>query len=225
MPCRTIIGPNVPDDEHGAQHGTREKRQATCCESGRRDRPRATPPMRLHTSRRSGNMLAPGSVDGREVAMDAIVTELVQRFERGGLTRRELIQGLSALVATASATPAAAQAPGLQATGINHTSVLVADLQRTAELYGKIFGLKADSEEKANRILRLGTGGSGVASTLVSLRQQNPPGTIDHFAISVQGFGRDKVSELLQQHGLTPADNIEFGFHVKDPDGAVVQIV
>lgn len=156
--------------------------------------------------------------------MDAIVTELVDRFERGGLTRRELIQGLSALVALA-ATPAAAQAPGLQATAINHTSVLVTDLQRSADFYGRIFGLKTVSEDKANKILRLGTGGSGVASTLVSLRQQNPPGTIDHFAISVQGFNRDKVTELLKQHGLTPADNVEFGFHVKDPDGAVVQIV
>ena len=61
--------------------------------------------------------------------------------------------------------------------------------------------------------------------TLVSLRQQNPGGDIDHFAISVKGFNRDTVTQLLKQHGLTPANNIEFGFHVKDPDGAVVQIV
>ena len=33
------------------------------------------------------------------------------------------------------------------------------------------------------------------------------------------------AAEVLKPHGLTPADNIEFGFHVKDPDGAVVQIV
>ena len=154
--------------------------------------------------------------------MDAIVTELVNRFERGRLSRRELIQGLSALLAAA---PAAAQSAGLQATGINHTSVLVTDLQRSADFYGRVFALKPVSEDKPNKILRLGTGGSGVGSTLVSLRQQNPPGTIDHFAISVQGFNRDAVTQVLKQHGLTPADNVEFGFHVKDPDGAVVQIV
>ena len=157
--------------------------------------------------------------------MDATVTQLVERFERGGLTRRQLIEGLSALVALAGASATAtAQSAALQATAINHTSVLVTDLQRSTEFYG-MFGLKPVSEDKANKILRLGTGGSGVASTLVSLRQQAPAGTIDHFAISVQGFNRDAVTQVLKQRGLTPADNIEFGFHVKDPDGAVVQIV
>lgn len=157
--------------------------------------------------------------------MNTTITDLVTRFERGRLTRRQLIQGLSALLAAAGAAPAAAQPGGLQATGIDHTSVLVTDLQRSADFYGRIFGLAPVSEDTANRILRLGTGGVGVNSTLVSLRRQAPAGDIDHFAISVKGFNRDSVTAALKQHGLTPANNIEFGFHVKDPDGAVVQIV
>jgi len=157
--------------------------------------------------------------------MDRVIGELVDRFERGGLTRRQLIEGLTALIAVGAVSSAAAQATGLKATGINHTSVLVTDLQRSADFYGRVFGLKTVSEDKPNKILRLGAGGSGVASTLVSLRQQNPPGTIDHFALSVQDFSRENVTQVLKQHGLSPADNIEFGFHVKDPDGAVVQIV
>jgi len=158
--------------------------------------------------------------------MDAIISDFVTRFERGGLTRRQLIQGLSALVAAGtSVSSAAAQAPKLQAATINHTSVLVTDLQRSADFSGKVFGLLPVSEDKDNKILRLGAGGSGVNATLVSLRAQNPPGLIDHFAISVQGFNRDTATQVLKQHGLTPANNIEFGFHVKDPDGAVVQIV
>jgi catechol 2,3-dioxygenase-like lactoylglutathione lyase family enzyme len=160
------------------------------------------------------------------MSMDAIITELVNQFERGGLTRRQLIQGLAALVAVGGMSPpSAAQSGGLKATGIDHTSVLVSDLQRSAEFYQRIFGLTPVSEDKANRILRLGAGGTGVDSTIVSLRQQNPRGLIDHFAISVEQFNRDAVTEVLKQHGLTPDQNIEFGFHVKDPDGAVVQIV
>lgn len=157
--------------------------------------------------------------------MDAIAA-LVERFERGALTRRELIHGIAALVA-AGATPAqpAAQGTQLKATGIDHTSVLVRDLQRSAEFYRRVFGLTAVSEDKANRILRLGTGGTGVDSTIVSLRQQEPPGLIDHFAISVDQFNRDAATAVLKQHGLTPEQNIEFGFHITDPDGAVVQIV
>jgi len=158
--------------------------------------------------------------------MDAIITELVNRFERGGLTRRQLIQGLAALVAVGGTSPpSAAQSGGLKATAIDHTSVLVSDIQRSAEFYQRIFGLTPVSEDQANRILRLGAGGTGVGRTIVSLRQQNPRGLIDHFAISVEQFNRDAVTQVLKQHGLTPDQNIEFGFHVKDPDGAVVQIV
>jgi catechol 2,3-dioxygenase-like lactoylglutathione lyase family enzyme len=158
--------------------------------------------------------------------MNTAIADLVTGFERGALTRRELIRALSALVAAgATSSSAAAQAAGLQATGINHTSVLVTDLQRSADFYRRLFGLVPVSEDKPNRILRLGVGGAGVGSTLVSLRQQAPPGLIDHFAVSVQNFNRDAVTGVLKQHGLTPQQNVEFGFHIKDPDGAVVQIV
>jgi len=160
--------------------------------------------------------------------MDAMITELVSRFEHGGLTRRQLIQGLSALVAAGvSPPPSVAQSAGLKATAIDHTSVLVTDLQRSAEFYRRIFDLTPVSEDKANRILRLGVRGTGVGvgRTMVSLRQQNPPGLIDHFAISVERFNRDAVTQVLKPHGLVPEQNIEFGFHIKDPDGAVVQIV
>jgi len=153
--------------------------------------------------------------------MDSVISELVSRFERGVLTRRQLIQGLSALVAVSGAPAAsAAQSSGLKATGINHTSVLVRDIQRSAEFYQRVFGLMPVSEDKPNRIFRLGVG-----STLVSLRQQNPPGLIDHFALSVENFNQDSATAVLKQHGLTPDRNVEFGFHVKDPDGAVVQVV
>ena len=158
--------------------------------------------------------------------MDAVISELVKRFERGGITRRELIQGLSALVAASGMpSPAAAQGAGLKATGIDHTSVLVTDLQRSSEFYQRVFGLRPVSEDKPNRILRLGASGTGPGATLVSLRQQDPRGVIDHFAISVENFNRDAATAILKQHGLNPTQNIEFGFHVKDPDGAVVQVV
>ena len=92
--------------------------------------------------------------------MDANVTGLVDRFENGRLTRRELIEMLTALIAVAGTSAgASAQTPGLQATAVTHTSVLVTDLQRSADFYLRVFGLKPVSEDKANRILRLGTGG------------------------------------------------------------------
>ena len=152
--------------------------------------------------------------------MKTIITDLVQRFERGGLTRRQLIEGLSVLVAAGGASQAAAQGSRLRATGVDHVSVLVSDMQHSADFYQNVFGLSPVSEDKPNRILRLGG-----KRTLVSLRQESPVGLIDHFALSVENFNRDAVTAELKQHGLTPQQNIQFGFHIKDPDGAVVQIV
>ena len=152
--------------------------------------------------------------------MEPIVDDLVRRFERGALTRRQLIQGLSALVASAGVSPAAAAQAGLRGTGIDHVSILVTDLQRSAAFYQRVFGMTPVSEDKPNQILRLGT-----SRTVVSLRHEGPSGVIDHFAISVENFNRDTVTGQLKQHGLTPAQNVQFGFHIKDPDGTVVQIV
>jgi len=148
--------------------------------------------------------------------VEPVISDLITRFERGALTRRELI-GALALLAGAGTTASAAT---LKGASINHVSVLVTDMARSIDFYGRVFGLTLVNEDKANKIARLGAGGK----ILVSLRIEPPPGVIDHFAIGVEGFNRDAVTADLKGFGLTPAENIQFGFHVKDPDGAVVQI-
>ena len=148
--------------------------------------------------------------------MEPVISDLITRFERGALTRRELI-GALALLATSGATASAAT---LKSASINHVSVLVTDMARSIDFYGRVFGLTLVNEDKANKIARLGAGGK----ILVSLRVEPPPGVIDHFAVGVDGFNREAVTADLKGFGLTPAENIQFGFHVKDPDGAVVQI-
>lgn len=150
--------------------------------------------------------------------MEQAISNLVGRFERGRLSRRELIQALTVVAAAGMGTPVAA-AP-LRSGSINHVSVLVTDMARSMEFYNRVFGLSVQNEDKANKIARLGSGGK----VLVSLRVEPPPGLIDHFAIGVEGFNREAVTKELQGMGLTPSENLEFGFHVKDPDGAVVQI-
>jgi len=153
--------------------------------------------------------------------MESIVSDLVNRFERGVLSRRQLIQAVSMLVAATPATgDGAAQATGLKATGIDHVSILVSDMQHSAEFYQRLFGMTVQSEDKPNQILRL-----GAQRTIVSLRHEPPAGVTDHFAIKLDNFDRDRVTEQLKVHGLTPQNNIQFGFHIKDPDGVVVQIV
>jgi len=150
--------------------------------------------------------------------VEPVIADLVTRFERGSLSRRELIGALALLAGAGAASPASAAT--LKGASINHVSVLVTDMARSIDFYGRVFGLTLVNEDKANKIARLGANGK----VLVSLRIEPPPGVIDHFAIGVEGFNRDAVTADLKGFGLTPADNIQFGFHVKDPDGAVVQI-
>src|SRR5882672_4676632 len=119
--------------------------------------------------------------------METIIADLVSRFEGGGLTRRQLIQGLSMLMATSASSAArAAQTGGLLGTGIDHVSILVDDLQRSSAFYQSLFGMTPLSEDKPNQILRL-----GMKRTIVSLRHEGPSGIVDHFAISVENFNRE----------------------------------
>lgn len=150
--------------------------------------------------------------------MESFIDQLVTGYERGTLTRRALIQSLSAVAAAGVGVTTADAAP-LRAGSINHASVLVSDMARSVEFYDRVFGLKVLNEDKPNRIARL-----GIDKVLVSLRVEPPAGRIDHFAIGVENFNKEAVTKELQGMGLTPSENLEFGFYVRDPDGAVVQM-
>ncbi len=154
--------------------------------------------------------------------MEAIISNLLERFEKGALTRRGLIQGLAMLTA-ASSTQAQAQTPGagLKAAKIDHVSIQVTDLPRSVAFYEKIFGLTVVSEDKPNEIVRLGTG----RRALVSLHHKSPTGLVDHFAIGVENFNRESVTQTLKALGADPSDNLDAGFHIIDPEGMSVQIV
>ena len=153
--------------------------------------------------------------------MEAIISNLLNRFERGALTRRELIQGLAMLTA-ASGTATDAQVPDVNIKGakIDHVSIQVNDLTRSVAFYQKMFALTIVSEDKPNEIVRLGNG-----RALVSLHHKSPTGVVDHFAIGVENFNKDSVTRKLKEAGANPEDNLDAGFHIKDPEGISVQIV
>ena len=153
--------------------------------------------------------------------MEQIIGDIVDRFERGRLSRRELIQGLSMLGAAASSAAAEPEQPApVSASGIDHVSVLVSDLDRSQDFYRKVFGMSLLSEDKEHGIRRLG--GKRV---IVSLRKETPYGTVDHFGIHVENFDRDRATQTLARHGLTPRQNWQYGYYVNDPDGMNVQLL
>jgi lactoylglutathione lyase len=149
--------------------------------------------------------------------MEAIISDLLNRFEKGALSRRGLIQGLAMLTAAG----AQAQDTAIKPVKIDHVSIQVTDLPRSIAFYQKIFGFTVVSEDKPNEIVRLGAAGK----VLVSLHHKSPTGLVDHFAIGVEKFNKEAVTRELKENGTTPDENLDAGFHIKDPEGMRVQIV
>jgi catechol-2,3-dioxygenase len=152
--------------------------------------------------------------------MDSVIEDLVTRFDFGTLSRRQLVQGLAALAAAGTALPAAAQTAPFASTRIDHISRQVTDLPRAIEFYERVFGLKVLNEDKENKIARM-----GVTKIIVSLHEKPPVGIVDHFAIAIDGFDRERVTAELAKHGLRAEENLDYGFFVRDPEGFPVQIV
>jgi catechol 2,3-dioxygenase-like lactoylglutathione lyase family enzyme len=153
--------------------------------------------------------------------VEAIISDLLNRFEKGALSRRGLIQGLAMLTAAGGAASIGqAQDAGLKGVKIDHISIQVSDLPRSIAFYEKIFGLTVMSEDKPNEISRLGAG-----KIIVSLHHKNPTAIVDHFAIGVENFNKERVTQQLKALGVTPEENLDAGFHIKDPEGMNVQIV
>ena len=152
--------------------------------------------------------------------METIISGLLNRFEEGRISRRELIQSLAMLTATGGAAAAVRQDMPFKSSRIDHISIQVTDLPRSIAFYQKVFGLSILGEDKPNEIVRMGT-----TRVIVSLHHKPPTGIVDHFAIAIDGFDRDAVTRALRQQGLTAEENLDYGFYVRDPEGIPVQIV
>src|SRR5688572_32658150 len=152
--------------------------------------------------------------------MEAIISGLLNRFEEGKVSRRELIQSLTLLAVAGGAASAAPQETPFKSTRIDHISIQVTDLPRSIAFYQRIFGLSVLNEDKANVIIRM-----GATRTIGSLHHKPPTGIVDHFVIAIDGFDRDAVTRALKQQGLTAEENLDYGFYVRDPEGVPVQIV
>jgi len=146
--------------------------------------------------------------------MESAISTLLKSYETGKLGRRDLLRGL-ALLASASSTASAA---GFEGSGINHVSLYVSDLQRSTEFYQRVFQCSVQKREGNNAL------GLGKSGRLV-LRPGNPPGKVDHFAIGVDKFNQASVTADLKARGVTPLQETDAGFHVKDPDGFKVKII
>jgi catechol 2,3-dioxygenase-like lactoylglutathione lyase family enzyme len=146
------------------------------------------------------------------------ISKLVAAYEKGDLSRRQLI-GALALLAGTSTTASAADLQGLT---INHVSLQVKDLKRSRDFYSKVFGLSVLREGGRDNSIYMGHEKNGV----VVLNPVEPAGKVDHFAITVKSFEKQSATQQLKQLGLVPIDEqAGASFHIIDPDGFKVQIM
>ena len=159
--------------------------------------------------------------------MEHVIANLLQAFERGKMTRRQLIQSL-AVVATAASTAgaqpaAAADSTVLKATYLNHVGYQVADYARSRDWYAQLFGMKValDDGEKANLAV-------GESLLIFHTRPSASTPTVDHVCLTIADWDKDKsvkdkVGAELKRRGLEVRTTAG-SFHFKDPDGFELQV-
>jgi catechol 2,3-dioxygenase-like lactoylglutathione lyase family enzyme len=155
---------------------------------------------------------------------------LVTQYEQKSLSRRELVSSLVGLTGLllAGGTKAAQQpAPVALGRSMNHVSLSVADVNRSADFYSRVLGLEIISRP-ANGGLNMGLG----SESFLGLYQLNNPGTMHHLCIGVDNYDADALAAKLQEHGLSanisrdPANRTSGGdqLYFRDPDGISVQL-
>ena len=89
--------------------------------------------------------------------MEQMISNLLVDFERGRMSRRQLVQSL-AVAATAGAAPALAAAPakGFKATAVNHISYGSADYGKTRDFYADLLGMKVGHDDGKQCYLEFG---------------------------------------------------------------------
>jgi catechol 2,3-dioxygenase-like lactoylglutathione lyase family enzyme len=149
--------------------------------------------------------------------METIISKLLSSYEKGSLSRRELVSGLALLAASGPAV-AAQDELDFKNANIDHVSIHVADLQRSIDFYQKMFGFSVVSRADPD-IVRVGNG-----KILVSINRGSPARTIDHFSIGIPRFNAGAGRRYFTQRGAMPLQGDYAGFHIKDPDGINVQV-
>ena len=136
--------------------------------------------------------------------MEHFIASLLEDFEHGKITRRQLIQSL-VLAATATSTAGAValtgdERKGFSAVAVNHISYQVSDYAKTRDFYADLFGLKvvADTGKQCRLVLN-------DSNTFIIPRNapsEVTPPRIDHIAYTIAAWNKSAVEAELKRPGL-----------------------
>lgn len=152
------------------------------------------------------------------------VEGLLNDFECGKLTRRQVAVSLATLAAGALVSPLAkADDPGprsFPAISLNHVTMRVPDIQKTSRFYQEFFQMQLRQHSPTVHIL-------GVGKSFFGLEQctGNEPAHFSHYDFGLANFNADQIRAALRKRKLEIEDehsSESFKFH--DPDGFTVQV-
>ena len=151
-----------------------------------------------------------------------IAETLVQDFEQGLLSRRQLasrLMGLGAALTVMNRVAGASQGEHgtFEATGLDHVALNVTSVPRSRDFYIKHLGLKVVRDGGEDNCF-LGGGGD----FFLTLFKGDKPG-LNHYCYAIKGYAVDQAEEKLKAAGLKPrreGNRIYF----PDPDGIEVQV-
>jgi catechol 2,3-dioxygenase-like lactoylglutathione lyase family enzyme len=158
--------------------------------------------------------------------MESTIAKLLDDFDRGRMSRRQLIKSIAVVAAATAAgvtsASAAQTSKGFKAVAVNHISYQVSDFAKTRDFYADLLGMKVvgDIGTQCNMIL-------GDTNTFLIPRkvpQGITPPRIDHIAYTIENWDKNAVKSELKRRGLNPTPDTENSFHVKDPNGFDLQI-
>jgi len=147
------------------------------------------------------------------------IETLVTQYERGTITRRQLLAGLTVLTATnGAAGEEQKKEPAFRARSLNHVTLSVSNVERSTQFYQSILGIEEISRQKNGINL-------GVGESFIGLYRIEEPPRVNHFCLGLDDFDVPRAADRLKEFGIKPyvrQDKPEVYF--RDPDGISVQL-
>ena len=157
--------------------------------------------------------------------MNTLISDLLTGYERGTITRRELLTTMNALAAglvTQTGVVHAQDSSVVKGLTLDQVQLSIADPGASREFYTKLLGgtVTADSTATLARIL-LPDG-----SRIVLARQSAGHGVIDHFGVAIADFDAQTITTSVSRTFPNAKVQSEAtSVSVWDPDGIRVQLM
>jgi len=157
------------------------------------------------------------------------ISAMIAQYERGQISRRQLVVGMSSFVALLGTagwrgtgsrqedTQSDDTEPTFHAKGLNHIALQVTDLARSRDFYVKHLGLTVRRDGAQNCFLNCG-------KHFVALFKSETP-KMDHYCYSIDEYDVGECEALLKAEGIEPrVVRSDRRIYFPDPDGLTVQL-